>query len=410
MSEYPDTDFSFLSTGTGDRAKGVARGLDADGGAVSSGVADLDGQAKGLGLTAGLDGLVTTKEITGRAAMSHASNAESVAELSQLASQWQSSAPKNADIDQADGYVQLAQLLMMEAEERNDPVGAADAEANFRSAVQQAQSLRAMRESADAAFNTGAIALAAKVNQRVDVVNSDSGGTGVRRPDSQNSLGALKPPAPSTPRTPSAPGTPAGPAPSAPAGIAPHTQLSKADMPPMPQVPQGQAQPQQPQAQQQPHPQAAAAGGAPTGAPTPKPADRKRDSDAAPTGLSAAVGATGAGASPVSSAAAPRPTNPGYSREGMVTGTNVTGRPSPQVTLSGGMPATAPATAAGTAAAPGAGGMPYGPGAGGMGASRGGGAAKEAPRIVQSAEPLEDGIVRGGTILRGDEPPEQKAS
>lgn len=408
MSEYPDTDFSFLSTGTGDRAKGVARGLDADGGAVSSGVADLDGQAKGLGLTAGLDGLVTTKEITGRAAMSHASNAESVAELSQLASQWQSSAPKNADIDQADGYVQLAQLLMMEAEERNDPVGAADAEANFRSAVQQAQSLRAMRESADAAFNTGAIALAAKVNQRVDVVNSDSGGTGVRRPDSQNSLGALKPPAPSTPRTPSAPGTPAGPAPSAPAGTAPRTDLSKSTMPQMPQVPQGQGAQAQPQAQQQPHPQAAAAGGAPTGTAAPRATDKKRDgTDSAPTGLAAAVGATGAGASPVS--AAPRATNPGYSREGMVTSTNTSGRPSPGVTLSGGMPTTAPATAAGTAAAPGGMGTPMVPpvGMGGKGTA----AQKEASKIVQAdLEPLEDGVVPGGTILRGDGDQQRQAS
>nr|WP_046284159.1 hypothetical protein [Mycobacterium sp. UM_NZ2] len=406
MSEFPDPDFSFLSTGTGDRSTAVARSLDADGGAVSSGVRDLDSQATGQGLTAGLDKLVTATETTNRAAMAHARSAESTAELRQLAEQWKSTAPKDADIDQADAYAELAQRLMMEAEKSNDWAAASEAEANYRSALQQAQSLRALRQSADEAFNAGTAALAAKINQRVSVIDSDHGGSGVRLPGSlrgafEEIRSPAPAPAPRTPSAPAAPRTPAGSAPSAPVRPA-AASPDKAEMPAMPQVPQqGQQQPQQ----QGQHPQAGGAMPATTGA---KPTDKKREGDSTPTGLAAAVGATGAGASPVSSAATPRATNPGYSVKDLVTGTNVTGRPIPAVGLSAGLPSQAQSTAPGTAAAPGQGGMPYGPGMGGMG--NGKGAGREAPRIVQAQQPLEDGVVPGGTILRGDAPPEQKAS
>ncbi|MFL0278096.1 hypothetical protein [Mycobacterium sp. SMC-19] len=297
---------------------------------------------------------------------------------------------------------------MSAAYERGTPAQQVATHAAAEAAQQNASVMRAQRISADEAYNTGMIALAAKVEQQTLGSRSfvDGPSISARTP---NSFGALKPPARTTPGTPAGPRTPA--APGAGTSPSPRTDLSKATMPTMPQVPQGQGAQAQPQPQpqpQQPHPQAAAAGGAPTSTPTPKAADKRRDSDSAPTGLSAAVGATGAGASPVSSAAAPRPTNPGYSVTGMQTATNVTGRPAPGVSLSAGMPTTAPATAAGTAAAPAAGGMgaPYSPM--GMG-GKAGGAQREAAAIKQGVvEPLEDGIVRGGTVCRGDDE-QQKA-
>ncbi|PQM53720.1 hypothetical protein C5U48_02605 [Mycolicibacter virginiensis] len=403
MSEFPDPDFTTLrGSATVRRFSSRLEDVEHTGAAESRAAA---GEATGDGHTHNVDHLAAVQQETGHAAQQNAASAAAADKAAQLASQWESAAPKDAEIDAADDAKERAVNAMVAAEKFGTPAEVVSTVAAATAATQHAQVLRAQRIAADEAYTSGMAALTAKVEQQT--VASQTFAEGYRPTPPTNALGALKPPAPRIPGT----GTPAAPrTPSAPgAPTAPRTQLAKAEMPTMPQVPQGQAQPQQSQAQQQPHPQA---GGAPTGTPTAKATDKKRDgTDSAPTGLAAAVGATGAGASPVPSAATtPRPTNPGYSRDGMVTGTNVSGRPAPQVSLSAGMPTTAPATAAGTAAAPGTGGMPYGPGAGGIG-GKGAGAGRETKTIAAAApEPLEDGIVRGGTVCRGDETPEQRAS
>ncbi len=402
MSEFaPDPDFSILRRGIDAAATQIGRELGDDEMGFRGTGRDLGDSTNGDGAIRGVENIIANSQKLGKTAMrSYAASADLV-QLRQLADQWQSSAPKDHEIDDADAAKASALQAMAAADRFGTPIEQAETTAAATAATKYAQSLRAMRIAADDAFNSGASALMAKVEQRGGPDVKSSGPSYGRTPPT-NALNSLKPPA-AAPRTPGA-GTPAAPrtpaAPGAGTPAAPRTQLSKADMPTMPQVPQGQAQPQ---SQQQPHPQAAAAGGAPTGTPTAKATDKKRDgTDSAPTGLAAAVGATGAGASPVPSAATtPRPTNPGYSRDGMVTGTNVSGRPSPGVSLSAGMPATAPATAAGTAAAPGTGiGQPMMPMGGGVGNGKGAGAAKDAPRIVQAQEPYDASIVRGGTILR----------
>lgn len=413
MSEFQDPDFTAVRNVGQARQVGTSTG-GVEGG-LQSGANGIAAEGDSDGLTRAVDSLHQGGQEVGRTtAVAYAVGAAGN-EAAQLAAHWEGSAPKDADIDAADAAKAQALRAMQAAEELGTPAQKASTAAAAKAALQYANTLRAQRAEADEAFVTGMATLTTKVEQQRQA-NSHSkiDGTRPRLPGISNSIGSLKPPAfsaPSTPApgTPAAPRTPAGAAPSTPAGTAPRTDLSKSEMPTMPQVPQGQQQPQaQPQQQQGQHPQAAA-GGAPTGTPTPKAADKRRDSgDSTPTGLAGAIGAAGAGASPVG-VLSPRATNPGYSVKDLVTGTNVTGRPSPQVNLSGGMPSTAPAQAAGTAAAPGGMGAPMAPMGGGMGGA-GKGAGREAPRIVQAAEPYDDGIVPGGTILRGDEPPESKAS
>lgn len=409
MSEFPDPDFTALRNTV--RVRGLGSRLESIEADVRSGANSLAGEGEGLGLTRGIDALHQGADEVRRAANQVYASAAAADEAVALADHWESVAPKDAEIDEADARVVETRRAMSAAYERGTPAQQVATHAAAEAAQQNASVMRAQRISADEAYNTGMIALAAKVEQQTLGSRSfvDGPSISARTP---NSFGSLKPPSRTTPGTPFAPRTPGTGA--APSSFAPRTQaaddavnrlMSQAQQPQgQPVTLPGQAQPQ-PQAQQQPHPQAAAGG-----APTAKAAAKKRDSDgSAPTGLAAAVGATGAGASPVASAATPRPTNPGFSVKDLVTSTNTSGRPAPQVTLSGGMPATAPATAAGTAAAPGGMGTPMVPpvGMGGKGTA----AQKEASKIVQAdLEPVEDGVVPGGTILRGDEPPEQKAS
>ena len=411
MSEFPDPDFAALRNAQ--RVRQFGSRLESVEGGVRSGARGLAGEGKGEGLTRGVDLLHQGADEARRAAAQTYANAAAADEAAALADHWSAVAPKDTDIDEADAQVQQASKTLREVSRGKNYAAEMAAAAALKAAQQNAAVLRQQRIQADESYSTGMTALAAKVEQQTAAAASRTFVTDYT--SNTNTLGPLKPPA-RTPGTPSAPRTAAG---SAPSPFAPRTPaaddavaklMSQAQQPqgqPVTLPGQGQQQPQP----QQPHPQAAAAGGAPTGTPTAKPADRKRDSDGTPTGLAAAVGATGASASPLHPiAATPRATNPGYSVKDLVTGTNVTGRPSPQVTLSGGTPSIAPAQAAGTAAAPGQGGVPYGPGAGGMGGA-GKGARREAPRIVQGVpEPLEEGIVRGGTVCRGDAPPEERAN
>lgn len=406
MSEFPDPDFSFLRSGVIERARDLGRNMEGLQQQITAGAQRVDGLAKGASITHGVSQLHAAAATAGKAAQAHYAVADGLDQARKLAEQWESAAPRDAEIDAADNKVKEAEEALIAAANGDNyamEVAAADA---LHAAQQSAAVLRSTRIAADTAFRTGSATVTAKSVQRAADVDRGTG-SGVRLPGSlrgafEEIRSPAPAPAPRTPSAPAAPRTPAGAPPAAPVRPA-AASPGKAEMPPMPQVPQ--------QAQQQPQTGGAPAGaGALPSAAGGRPTDKKRDSDSTPTGLAGAVGATGAGASPLHpTAAAARPATAGYSRGDMTTNTNVTGRPSPQVNLSGGMPSTAPAQAAGTSAAPGGMGAPMAPMGGGMGGA-GKGAGREVPRIVRAAEPYDDGIVPGGTILRGDAPPEQKAS